>query len=435
VVSTLHRNVIFRNDHVPFPTTVFEAPLRQQLWSELRATCTDAGIGCDVVVIPHNSNESNGKMFQVEYPGAVTTDDERTQARVRGSIEPLMEIYQHKGAGECLAGISGIVGATDEQCRFEQRFLVPPPIDCGDGTGVFGTITLGCSSRRDYLRGALLEGMKEDVRLGENPFRLGVVGSTDTHNGTPGAAAEETFIGNRGTDDGSVADRLGEGQFYRGGWRYSPGGLTGVWAEENSRPAIFDALRRREVFGTSGPRIAVRMFGGFGLAPDLCTDPAMVEKAYAQGVPMGSLLGAPTGAPSFLVSALQDPGTASLPGTPLQRIQIVKLWIAADGTRHEQVFDVAGDAGNGATVDATTCVRSGPGAQSLCAVWTDPAFDAGVHAAYYVRVLENPSCRWSAYQCNALAPVDRPPSCTDPLIPHTLQERAWTSPIWYEPTL
>jgi hypothetical protein len=434
-VSTLHRNVIFRSDHVPFPTTVFEEPTRQGLWTELRATCLDAGIGCDVLVIPHNPNESNGKMFQVEYPGAVTLEDQRAQARFRSSIEPLLEVYQHKGASECLAGISGIVGATDEQCGFEQRYL-PAYTDCGDGTGSLGTITLGCTSRRDYLRGILLEGMGEDLRLGENPFRVGVVGSTDTHNGTPGAVAEETFIGNRGTDDGLPADRLGEGQFYRGGWRFSPGGLTAVWAEENARPAIFDALRRREVYGTSGPRLAVRLFAGFGLAADLCTDPDMVEKGYAGGVPMGGVLGSPPAgaAPSFLVSALMDPGTASRPGTPLQRVQIVKLWVDA-GVRHEQVYDVAGDAMNGATVDDTTCERSGPGSDTLCSVWTDPDFDPGVHAAYYARVLENPSCRWSTLQCNALAPADRPPSCSDPVVARTVQERAWTSPVWYEPSL
>src|SRR5207244_5353641 len=174
---------------------------------------------------------------------------------------------------------------------------------CGDGVGSLGTVTLGCTSRRDYLRGILLEGLGEEVRLGENPFRVGVVASTDTHNGTPGAVAEESWVGHRGTDDGLPADRLGEGQFYRGGWRFSPGGLAAVWAEENSRPAIFDALRRREVYGTSGPRIAVRFFGGFDLANDLCTDPDMVETAYRSGAPMGSALPASpaSGAPHFLV--------------------------------------------------------------------------------------------------------------------------------------
>jgi hypothetical protein len=431
-VSTLHRNVIFRSDQVPFPTTVFEQETRQGLWSELKNTCIDAGIGCDVLVIPHNSNESNGKMFQVEYPGAATLDDERAQARFRNSMEPLLEVYQHKAAGECLTGISGIVGAPDEQCAFEQRYVDPPFLDCGDGVGTFGTITSGCTSRRDYLRGILLEGMLEDVRIGANPFRTGVIASTDTHNGTPGAVAEDGWIGHRGTDDGLLADRIGEGQFYRGGWRFSAGGLAAVWAEENSRPAIFDALRRRETYGTSGPRMAVRFFGGTGLIADLCTDPQMVEKAYAAAVPMGGILGGTT-APTFLLSAMKDPGTMSAPGTQLQVAQIVKVWLEG-GTRHEQVFDVAGDAANGATVDDATCAQSGPGADALCAVWTDPDFDPAEHAAYYARVLENPSCRWTARQCNALAPMDQPPSCTNPVVPRTIQERAWTSPIWYEPS-
>lgn len=434
-VSTLHRNVVFRSDRVPFPTTVFEQPTGPGLWTELRATCAAPGIGCDVLVIPHNANESNGKMFRAEYPGTATLDDERAQARLRGSIEPLVEVYQHKGAGECLAGISGIVGATDEQCGFEQRYLPSSlVVDCGDGVGAFGTITAGCTSRRDYLRGALLEGLLEDARLGVNPFRLGVIGSTDTHNGTPGAVAEDAFAGNRGLDDGTPADRLGEGQFYRGGWRFSPGGLVAVWAEENTRPAIFDALRRREVYGTSGPRLAIRVFGGFGLATDLCGDPAMLERAYAAGVPMGGLLGPGSGAPRFLVAASKDPGTPERPGLPLQRAQVVKLWLA-DGVRHERVYDVAGDGANGATVDDATCEPSGPGFDSLCTVWTDPEFDPAHRAAYYVRVLENPSCRWSTRQCNALAPAERPPACDDQAVARAVQERAWTSPIWHEPSL
>jgi len=282
------------------------------------------------------------------------------------------------------------------------------------------------------VRGALLEGLLEDARLGVNPFRLGMLASTDTHNGTPGAVAEDRFIGHRGTDDDTPAKQLGPGSLYPGGIIFSPGGLAGVWAEENSRASLFDAFRRRETFGTSGPRIAVRFFGGFGLGAGLCDDPDMVRKAYAMGVAMGGTLGPGNGAPSFLVSALRDAGTATRPGTPLQRIQIIKGWIEG-GERHEQVYDVAGDAQNGATVDDTTCVTSGPGADALCGAWTDPAFDPSEHAFYYARVLENPSCRWSTYTCNALPPDERPASCTDPAVPRTIQERAWTSPIWYEP--
>jgi hypothetical protein len=194
-------------------------------------------------------------------------------------------------------------------------------------------------------------------------------------------------------------------------------------------------MRRREVYGTSGTRIAVRFFAGYGLDAGLCGAPDMLEQAYATAVPMGGVLGVPaptTASPTFLVTAAKDPGTVARPGTLLQRVQIVKLWLEG-GVRHEQVYDVAGDPMNGASVDETTCEQSGPGFDTLCQVWTDPDFDPLEHAAYYVRVLENPSCRWSTFECNTLAPVDRPPSCAGPTPSRVVQERAWTSPVWYTP--
>ena len=432
--STHHRNVIFGNDRVPYPTTFFEQTEPRGLWSELKATCLDAATGCDVLAIPHNPNESNGTMFFVEYPGAQGLAKERAQAQLRGAMEPLVEIYQHKGDSECMNGLSGVIGASDEQCSFEKD---PRPFqDCGDGTGGGGVARFGCFSRLDFVRNVLLAGMKEDLRLGVNPYRLGIISSTDTHNGTPGAVDEAGFIGHRGLDDDTPAKQLGNGVLTGGGIQFSPGGIVGVWAEENSRPRIFDALRRREVFGTSGPRIALRFFGGWDLPAGLCSDPDMIAAAYQAGVPMGSPLDAapgPVTAPSFLVSAQRDPGTLSRPSAQLQRIQIVKGWID-QGQSHQQVFDVAGNPDNGASVDLDTCAVSGPGDDSLCAVWTDPSFDAGQHAYYYVRVLENPTCRWSTITCNGLAPADRPPSCSDPSVKKTIQERAWTSPIWYRPS-
>jgi hypothetical protein len=306
-------------------------------------------------------------------------------------------------------------------------------MDCGDTRGSGGITRMGCYSMRDFARGALLTGLKEADRIGENPFRLGFIAGTDTHNGTPGAVDEHHFIGHRGTDDDTPALQLGMGNLTPGGIQFSPGGLAAVWAEENSRSAIFEAIRRREVYGTSGPRIAVRFFGGWGLDSSLCGDPQLVHKAYGAGVPMGGILPmAQSGAnaPSFIVSALRDPGTADHPGTALQRIQIVKGWVQ-NGEAFEKVFDVACDADSGADVDLATCTPTGKGADSLCAVWTDPEFRPELQAFYYARVLENPSCRWSTFNCNALAPADRPPSCTDPKVPKTIQERAWTSPIWY----
>jgi hypothetical protein len=432
-VSTLHRNVIFRNEHVPFPTTYFEQPTPQGLWRELATTCLDAGTGCDALVIPHNSNESNGKMFRVEYPGAATLDEERTQAAFRGVIEPLIEVYQHKGDSECTNGLSGAAGAPDEQCDFEKDFA-HPIIDCGDGTGTGGAAHGGCRSRLDYARSVLLAGLAEQQRLGQNPYPLGMIASTDTHNGTPGAVAEDRFVGHRGIDDDTPAKQLGPGVLTIGGIVFGPGGIVGAWAEENTRASLFDALRRREVFGTSGPRIAVRFFGGWDLPVNLCHDSRMLETAYDRGVPMGRVLPSRrpgTSVPRFLVSALRDSGTPTRPGTQLERVQIVKGWLEGS-TPREQVFDVAGTAG-GATVDPATCTTSGAGADSLCTVWTDPAFDPAEQAFYYVRVLENPTCRWSTFTCNALDPADRPPACTDPTVPKTIQERAWTSPIWYRP--
>lgn len=434
-LSTMHRNVIFRNEQVPFPTSFFDQPTPQGLWTELKATCLDSGTGCDVLAIPHNPNESNGKMFFVEYPGAADLAEERAQARTRVAMEPVVEIYQHKGDSECMNGLSGLVGEPDEQCNFEKRRRTPlgRGEDCKNGTGNMGTAGGGCVSRMDFVRNALLAGLQEDDRLGVNPYQLGIIASTDTHNGTPGFVNEETFIGHRGTDDNTVAQRLGYGSLTAGGVIFSPGGLAAVWAEENSRASIFDALRRREVFGTSGPRITVRFFGGWNLPPDLCADPNMLPIADAYGVPMGGVLPPAAGvAPRFLVSALRDPGTQTHPGMPLQRIQIVKGWV--DGQQsHQQVFDVAGDPNSGADVDLATCTPQGTGFDSLCTVWSDPTFAPTQRAFYYVRVLENPTCRWSTYTCNALAPEQRPQSCSDPGVPKTVQERAWTSPIWYQP--
>jgi hypothetical protein len=215
-----------------------------------------------------------------------------------------------------------------------------------------------------------------------------------------------------------------------------------IWAEENTRSALFDALLRREVYGTSGPRPVLRLFGGFALPLDLCGRRDFVARGYADGVPMGGIVeGLPEGAGGlrFAVQALQDPGTEAEPGAPLQRIQIVKGWLADDGL-HERVLDVAGGP-NDAAVDLASCERRGSGHTRLCTVWEDPDFDPAVPAFYYARVLENPSCRWSQYVCRA-ARVDCGDSatvtsglagCCDPAHRPTVQERAWSSPIWYQP--
>jgi hypothetical protein len=418
-LSNLHRNVIFRGAEVPdMPLSYYEAPSAQALWDALRAQCLEGLPGCDVLAIPHNSNWSNGKLFRVEYPGR---GSDAEQAAARAAMEPLVEVFQHKGDSECIEGLSGVLGAPDELCEFE-KLRVPPYDDCGDGVGSNGMVGSGCLSRRDYLRGAMLEGLREQARIGVNPFRMGFIASTDTHNGTPGSVDEAAYVGHVGREEGDAVARLtGE---VPAGPRNGPGGLVAVWATENSRDAIFEALRRREAYGTSGPRIAVRVFGGATLPEDLCERGDPIALADELGVPMGGVLPAGEGAPRILVSALRDPQ-----GLPLQRAQVIKGWIDPAGMAHAEVYDAAGG-DNGAAVDLATCEPSGAGADSLCAVWSDPEFDPAVPAYYYVRVVENPSCRWSTRDCQALG-ARAPAVCSE--LPTTIQERAWTSPIWYEP--
>jgi len=248
-----------------------------------------------------------------------------------------------------------------------------------------------------------------------------MIAATDIHTGTPGATAEwqtETF-------DSRVP-----------GPGFNLGGLAAVWAEENTRESLFQGLKRREVYGTSGPRMTVRLFGGWDYPENLCDSDGLVAKGYAGGVPMGSDLPKRTGdatGPVFVVSAMRDVGTPEYPGNLLQRIQIVKGWSDPDGTFHQQVVDVAGKKDNGASVDTQTCAVSGPGENQLCSVWTDPDFDPNRRAVYYARVFENPSCRFTTRICNAAPPDARPAGCGDANVPDTIQERAWTSPIWYTP--
>jgi hypothetical protein len=424
--GNLHRNVVFRNASVPLlPLSFIDGPEPGQLWDGLDAQCAGGEAGCDALVIPHNSNLSAGFMFS-GY-GDSGSPMSRAYAEQRQRYEPLMEIMQHKGASECFfsAGVTA-----DELCAFEQLpedniagFNRPP------------------SSKTGFLRQVLSDGLVLRQTLGVNPYRLGVIASTDTHLGAPGAVAEDRFPGHGGAGIPAAAelppglpDKL----------EYNPGGVAVIWAEENSRDALFNAMRRREVYGTSGPRIVSRFFGGWNYPDDWCSDPDRLARAYEGGVPMGGqLVGGDAGesAPVFLLAANQDSGTRDYPGAPLQRIQLVKGWVDEAGEHHQRVMDVAGDAGNGAAVDPATCQRIGAGSPTLCAVWRDDQFNPRHSAWYYSRVVENPSCRWSQRLCVA-AGVD----CNQPAgVPEGyedccaadhrrfIQERAWSSPIWYHP--
>jgi hypothetical protein len=290
----------------------------------------------------------------------------------------------------------------------------------------------------NFIRWALGQGLVEEKRLGANPFKFGLIASTDTHIAAPGLTAEKRHPGHGGAGIGAGR---GLPVGFPDDFEFSPGGLAVLWAEENTRDSLFAARQRREAYGTSGPRPRLRFFGGWDYPKDMCESGGFVEQGYAGGVPMGGDLPAPSsgGPPRFALWSLQDPGTPSVPGTPLQRLQIVKGWLEGDELR-EKVIDVAGGE-NGATVDLATCEPQGKGASSLCSVWSDPDFDPKERAFYYARVVENPTCRWSQYVCNeAKVDCNEPDSvpegltgCCSPEHRPAIQERAWSSPIWYSP--
>lgn len=428
--TKVHRNVLFRNEIVPdLPISWIDTPTEPEFWRKLRERCNDSGSGCDAIAIPHNPNLSNGQLFDLWYRD-LPLDEQRSQAKLRAGLEPIVEMVQYKGESECRNGMYGVVGGNDELCDFEKVRDMPGSEleDCKDDTGSGAQAGRGCTSRLDYVRYALAEGVREEERIGVNPYRFGFIGSTDTHQANPGAVAEDRAIGSLPT---SQKDLLTIGDRRRASIFRSAGGLAGVWAEENSRESIFDALQRRETFATSGPRIAPRLFGGWNLPEDACDRPDLVEMAYAQAVPMGSdLSDRPDTAttPRFVVSALRD-----AEGGLLQRAQIIKVWPGENGEIRQAVYEVAGDPNNGATVDVGTCTPRGTGADSLCGFWEDPAFEPEQPAVYYARIVENPSCRWSTWSCFGLAESERPDGCSDPRVPKTIQERAWTSPIWWRP--
>ena len=444
--SNLHRNVVFRNSAVlARPVSYIDETREWDLWKILQEQCIDTDTGCDVMAIPHNSNISNGRMFAVDYPGLYSKQAQAERAALRQSIEPLVEIMQHKGDSECRNGLQGVLGAVDELCGFEkfedQAFRQTvgeeePVGECYQGPLADWVPHLGpnCLNRNSYVRYALIEGLREERRIGVNPYKFGLMASTDTHNGMAGGVQEANFSGHLGNGDSTPDQRVQFASSIAGNASNNPGGLIGVWAPENSRDAIFDAMRAKEVFGSSGPRIEPRFFAAWEMDADLCSQADMLERAYAQAVPMGSDLPPRHGgaqAPRFLVAASADMGTLAFPGMPLQRLQVIKGWADARGNHHQRVFDVAGDANNGASVDVATCEPLGSGYEQLCRVWQDPEFDPAVAAVYYLRAVENPSCRYSARQCLQLPQDQRPADCEQPFFNPVIQERAWSSPIWY----
>jgi hypothetical protein len=423
--NNLHRNVLFADDVVPdLPITFFEAPTPAALWSQLERRCMRRLGTCEALAIPHNSNLSGGLMFtSPDLDGRAITAEQAANWR---ALEPLVEVMQHKGDSECGPG------SPDERCRFEK-------LPYANFAGKFAWFEQKPPPASNFVRDALLAGLEAGRRLGINPFQFGLIAGTDTHLGAAGAVDERTHAGHGGAGDAAdetVLERLPDDV------EFNPGGLAVLWAEQNTRASLFAAMRRREAYGTSGPRIVTRFFGGWELPDDLWCNDTFAEHGYAGGVPMGGELLGRTGldrSPTFAVWATADPGTERSPGAPLERIQIVKGWVD-DGGVHEEVFDVAGEA-DAADVDLATCTPRGKGRHTLCAVWKDPTFDPAAPAFYYTRVLEVPTCRWTTYACNARgvrcgSGEDVPAgweACCDAGQAKTVQERAWTSPIWYTP--
>jgi hypothetical protein len=427
--NNLHRNVIFRDDAelarqvVPFTTLPPGSDNPRDLWNWMAAY--EDKTGGDLLAIPHNGNLSNGRMFPMIEPGNNKPID-REYAETRAKWERLYEATQIKGDGETHPFLS----PNDEFANFERwdkgnlDLTVPKTPDMLE---------------YEYARSALKNGLKLEQELGVNPYKFGMVGSTDAHTGLA-AVEEDNFFGKTTSSEPS-AERTSHPFVKRGdlvimGWEQTSSGYAAVWATENTRAAIFDAMARRETYATTGSRMVVRLFGGFDfVAADANTrSPAIV--GYTKGVPMGGDLGpAPDGkAPTFLVAALKDPI-----GANLDRYQVVKGWLDSAGEVHEEVYNIAwsGDRKPGAdgklppvgnTVDVANATWTNTiGAPELVAVWTDPEFDPAQRAFYYGRVLEIPTPRWTAYDAKYFG-ITLPPE-----VPMALQERAYTSPIWYSP--
>lgn len=413
--KNLHRNVIFRGDNAPLPFTAVDSRRPEDLWKYLDATRQS---GQPVLAIPHNSNLSDGAMFAKTDSDGKPIDSAYAAARARN--EPMVEITQVKGTSEAHPALS----PNDEFANFEllETYVASDkPI-----TNFAGS----------YVRDAWRTGLSFQDGSGFNPYRFGVIGSTDSHVAMS-PVIEKNYWGKVGLRDGTPQVRL-DCTYCAGGSdisKFGSAGLAAVWARENTRAAIFDALQRNETYGTSGPRMQVRFFGGYGMDRVKPGAAGWVETAYGAGVPMGATLPSAGGkAPSFVVWALKD-----AMGANLDRVQIIKLW-SRNGVSHEKIYDVALSGGRkvdpktgkapavGNTVDvASATYKNSIGAVSLTANWTDPDFDASAPAAYYVRVLEIPTPRWSTYDAAKLKrEIPRG------LAP-TIQERAFTSAIWYTP--
>ena len=453
-MGNLHRNVIFQSTHrlprEPFSRLHSNNP--EDLWDwmdELR----DKGV--ESLAIPHNSNGSNGQMFKAVDWSGTPFDDSYAEQRSRN--EPIVEITQIKGTSETHPTLS----TRDELAGFE---ITPYRVATGALSQIKGS----------YVREALLTGLALEAQGSKNPYQFGFIGSSDTHsaasqNDESAFSSKLGILSSTAEQRGSIpqeglrgqlayySTRLSEtinptplgkslyvkinGDVYAGGASptYGASGFAAAWAEENTRESIYQAFRRKEVFATSGPRIRLRFFAGYDYDASMLSAADGIERAYANGVTMGSTLLAKQqtegnlSSPGFLVMASADPKNA-----PLQRIQVVKGWVDSAGKTHEKVMDVACAHGaevnaqtsrcpdNGARVDISDCsINPDTGSAQLATLWRDPEFDPEQRAFYYARAIENPTCRWSTWDAIRAGIAPRPDLAT------TIQERAWSSPIHY----
>jgi hypothetical protein len=394
--ANLHRNVFFRDDEGPDVVfTSVDSDRPEDLWNYLEIQRKS---GHDNFAIPHNANVSNSMMYAPFMSDGVPFNKERAERRAR--YEVATEIIQTKGQSDTHPALS----PNDEFADFEMYAHL-----LGTG-GVVGRIDYS------YIRQALINGVGYQQLLGANPFKYGIVAGADSHDGASDNE-EFNYTGVHGVTDDTPQRRLSGGVSTAGEppLAFGSPGTTAVWAPENTREAIFDAIKAKETYGTSGTFIRLRFFGGWNYPDDLTTQDDFVATAYDGGVPMGGdLPEMPAGAkaPTFAVWALKDPESGNL-----DRVQIVKGWFKG-GHPWEKVYDVVWSDEEKRQIDKTTQLRT---------VWTDPDFDPSLHAVYYVRVLEIPTPRWSTYDAVALG-VPVPDG-----VPATIQERAWSSPIWYTP--
>jgi len=416
--QNLHRNVFFRGDKGPAaPFSAFDSDRPEDLWTYLKIQ-RDAGL--DAFSISHNGNLSNGLMYAPRNSNG--TPITARYAKLRANNEIATEILQTKGQSDTNPALS----PNDEFAGFEKQYahLI------GTNPPVVGRVSYS------YVREALINGVGYQEYLGVNPFKFGIVAGADAHTGFSDNE-EFNYTGVHGNLDKTAKVRLSGAGTTAGesAINFGTPGATGVWAPENTRGEIFDAIKRKETFGTSGPLIRLRFFGGWNYPKNLDKDKSFVKKAYKGGVPMGQDLLKKAGkAPSFAVWAMKDPDSGNL-----DRVQIIKGWYQ-NGYPQEKIYDVSWsddrkpDAKTGKlppvgnTVDVKNASYTNSiGDTQLSAVWTDPDFDPALHAVYYVRVLEIPTPRWTTYDAKALG--IEPPAGVDA----TIQERAWSSPIWYTP--